>query len=45
LGCSLALVREYLAIDDLLEKSRAGPGRSRSGTPVPKPRGPGSAPQ
>ena len=45
LGCSLALVQEYLVIDDLLEKSRAGPGRPRSRTPVPKPRGPGSARQ
>jgi len=45
LGCSLALVQEYLVIDDLLEKRRAGPGRPRSGTPVPKPRGPGSARQ
>jgi len=45
LGCSLALVQEYLLIDDLLEKSRAGPGRPRSGTPAQKPRGPGSARQ
>jgi len=45
LGCSLALVQEYLVIDDLLEKSRAGPGRPRSETRVPKPRGPGSARQ
>ena len=45
LGCSLALVQEYLVIDDLLEKRRAGPGRPRSGTPAQKPRGPGSARQ